>query len=91
MKSDVELLTELKLFAEKFKDQYNLFSYENGGYANGLGDFDIDDTDWKNSEVLRDAFDKWVSDNGFLIENTQLNISFDPPSIKVFGLVREIK
>jgi hypothetical protein len=86
MKSDEQLLAELRVFAGKFTSQYSLFSYKDGHYANGLGDFNIDDKDWKNSEVLRDAFNHWISDNGFLIENTQLDISFDPPSIKVvFG------
>lgn len=91
MKTDMELLEELKIFADQFVTTFDLYSYENGGYTNALGDFDIDEIYWKSSESLREEFNIWIEDNGFNIPNTQIDISFSPPSIKVFGLLREIK
>ena len=91
MKSDKQLLAELTGFAFAFKEKYNLFSYKDGAYINALGDMEIDDIDWINSEKLRIKFDSWINDNGFLQPNIKLNIDFDTPSIKIFVFIKEIK
>ncbi len=89
MKTDNELLEDLKTFADKFL-LHNIYSYEDGGYMNGL-DFDIDVDDWNNSETLREEFDTWIQDNNLSLPNTQIYVDFENPRIKFFGLVREIK
>jgi hypothetical protein len=89
VKTDEQLLKELKVFSADFL-LHNLFSYEDGGYMNGLGDFDIDDNDWKSSEDLREEFDTWVVDNDLNLPNTHLHIDFEPVKLKIFGLTKEI-
>ena len=90
MKSDEELLAELKEFSKQFLDN-NLFSYEDGGYTNGLGSFDIDDVDWDNSSDLRRQFEDWLNSNGLAdTENTSTGINFKDSRIRIFGLIRTI-
>jgi hypothetical protein len=91
MKSDEQLIKELKEFSTQFLDN-NLFSYEDGGYSNGLGNFDIDEVDWDNSSDLRRQFEDWINSNGFAnTENTSIGVNFETSRIRIFGLVREIK
>ena len=91
MRTDEQLLEELKGFAYRFTNQYNLYTYEDGGYTNALGDFEIDDDDWINSESLREEFDQWVVDNDLNLPNTKLEISFDPPELIQFSVVKRIR
>jgi hypothetical protein len=92
MKTDKELLEELKAFAKKF-EEYNIFSYEDGAYFNGLGSDDIDDEDWDAFEELREEFEAWVDSNGFSVLGSQkkVDISFcDSPEIRVFSQIKYI-
>ena len=57
MKSDADLLNELKEFSTLFYTDYNMSSYIDGSYYNCLGDTDIRDTDWDASEALRNKFE----------------------------------
>lgn len=91
MKSDAELLVELKTFATNFINDYNIFSYADGAYLNGLGDIDIDDDIWLLSYNVRDNFDTWIADNGLNLPNTVIDIDFTAPSIKIYSLIKEIK
>ena len=90
VKTDEQLLKELNAFAKKFNTEYNLFSYEDGGYTNALGDFDIDDNDWNNSGSLREEFDTWIVDNDLNLPNAHLHIDFEPVKLKIFTLTKEL-
>ena len=90
MKSDEELLVELREFSTQFIDN-NLFSYEEDGYTNGLGSFNIADADWDNSSDLRLRFEEWINSNGFSdTEGTNIDIDFVNSRIRIFGLLRTI-
>ena len=90
MRTDEQLLEELNGFAHRFINQYNIFGYDNGGFVDGLGDYDLNNDDWKNSTDLRREFKQWVVDNGLDLPKTNLAISFDPPKLALFGLIKEI-
>ena len=89
MKTDKELLANLTAFAVRFIS-YNIFSYRDGGYMNGLGDFDIGVKDWDNSEDLRKEFESWLVDNDLFLSKNYLHVDFDPVKLKIFGLIKEL-
>jgi hypothetical protein len=91
MKTDKELFEDLKVFAKKFINDYNLCSYDVNGYFNALGDLDINEDDWDNSEALREEFEAWLSENNLETSDQQIEVSFIKPSIKIFGLITTIE
>ena len=86
-----QMLIELKEFATQFQ-KYDIYSYEEEGYLDGLDDWHISDENWNNSELLRKEFEQWLTDNNLNSnQDTEVVIDFTTPSIKIFGLVRTIE
>lgn len=81
---------EFNIFCNKFLEN-NIFSYEDGAYFNALGDMDIDELDWENTENLRDSFISFIELN-FVNDNACPNsfarADFDNERILIYKLER---